>query len=153
MNMQNQLHGECQLAVIAMLADVDISVVRRRALTLAELCSWDGIFNVSKFAHFWPIVNQLASEFGVGDAVNSELISPTQPGSSLADPDLCGTGQIAVVWANGTCHAMAYENGRVFDPNFPKPSSWQEWLDKKALAYPGSIIDKIIITKHQTTRS
>lgn len=41
--------------------------------------------------------------------------------------DLSGRGWVGIQWTDGTSHAMAFEDGVVYDPNANCGLSWNDW--------------------------
>jgi len=58
--------------------------------------------------------------------------------NSDAIPDLSGKGQITILWkAKHIAHAMAFNNGKVHDPNNTKPVTWLKWVNVTSkIVYP-----------------
>ena len=60
-------------------------------------------------------------------------------------PDLTGKGQITIWWIDDTAHAMAFEDGLIYDPNGNTPVTWEVWSTVNVKLYYKSI--KHILTQ------
>ena len=147
MQLQRQGELECQLATIAMLADVPLLEVRTRALELTQTETWASYFNTqraSRVISFWLIASMLCSEYGVSMTLPDTDTGVT-PGEA-PNINLSGKGQITVVWNNNTAHAIAYEDGIVYDGNLTESVSWDIWLSTEANRYKQCGIKSIIVS-------
>ena len=117
---------ECQLAVIAMLSDQSLDTVRKAACKGANVMFWAEALGTP---YFWVGV------WAAFDAVGLPNLTPidwyhAQSQSDPSSPDLTGKGQLLVLWNDDTAHAMAFENGLVYDPNADGPMTWEAWIDE-----------------------
>mgnify|MGYP001557974175 FL=1 len=118
---QKQGDDECALAVLAMLTDTPLSVVRTLALKNINAPSWYA--NVKGFS---STITNLCFISGLPD-----LTAPYNQNlpSSQAAMGLAGRGQIYILWV-GTAHVVAYEDGIIYDSGYEGPMPLQTWLDK-----------------------
>ena len=147
MRLQRQGINECQLATIAMLADVPLLKIRTRALEIAQIPTWTGYFVTPpalRLINFWSIMSILCGEYGVHMTLPNTNTGVT-PGEAPTI-NLSGKGQITIIWDNGAAHAMAYENGIVYDSNATEPMLWDVWLSKEANTYKLCGIKSIIVS-------
>ena len=122
MQLQKQGDDECALAVLAMLTDTPLSVVRTLALKNTNAPSW--YTNVKGFS---STIANLCFISGLPD-----LTAPYErnfPSSHQSTIDLSGRGQIYILWF-GTAHVVAYEDGIIYDSGYEGPMPLQTWLDE-----------------------
>ena len=140
MQLQRQGFNECQLATIAMLADRPLDEVREVACKMMGSATWLPL-SVSIQA-FWLIVESLYVHYGL-TKIHPRLNQAT---TSIA-PNLLGRGQITIQFDGREAHAMAFEDGLVYDPNGDKPVTWEEWLATMAEEYLNKHISAIVVSR------
>ena len=134
---QKQEGDECQLAVIAMLSNKPLPELRQLVLTTFGK-SW---LEMAKNHNISEASGKLCQILGLPrlthHVVDNTLLMPdhskTKYYGKKEEPDLSGRGQISIsagLRPNG--HAMAFENGKVFDGNADGPMPWREW--RKAMS-------------------
>ena len=121
MQLQKQGDDECALAVLAMLTDTPLSVVRTLALKNTNAPSWH-----TDIKGFSSTIAKLCFISGLPDLTRPyERKLP----SSQSPIDLSGRGQIFILWCC-TSHVVAYEDGIIYDSDYEGPMPLQTWLDK-----------------------
>ena len=147
MRLQRQGIDECQLATIAMLADVPLQKIRTRALELTQTATWTSYFvtpSALRLKSFWSVMSILCGEYGIRMTLPDTDTGVT-PGEAPTI-NLSGRGQITIIWNTDAAHAMAYESGLVYDGNATEPMLWDTWLSKEANKYKQCGIKSIIVS-------
>src|SRR3990167_4007444 len=147
MKHQQQGHNECYLATIAMLTDRTIAEVKKacgiRRWPTKALCDWD----------------KVSALIGLGyqSDLRPSFIYKTVSGERLKEPqdttnkelDLTGKGLLVLrVGDSRHTHAMAYENGMVYDPYYTKAETWAEY--HKRLPYNVILVTRKVTIKSKT---
>ena len=135
MRWQSQGYNECQLATIAMLADVPLRYVRKFALSLGEHKTWETV-GLNPVV-FWERVVLIAAFFGLPETLFPEGVgtrkhSTTTSGSKR--PILGGLGQIHL-GSDLEAHAVAYQDGRIYDSNIRGCLTWKQLLRRYPWAW------------------
>ena len=141
MKLQRQGFNECQLATIAMLADKSLDEVRDVTCKMLGTSIWLPL-SLSPAA-FWLCVEALCLYYGLTKI--HPRINQMITGSTL--PNLVGKGQITIEFHSKESHAMAYEDGLIYDPNGDKPVTWEEWLAGMAEWYPDKHVSAMAISR------
>lgn len=141
MQLQRQGFNECQLATIAMLANRPLNEVREVACKMLGTSTWLPL-SISAAA-FWLIIESLCLHYGL-TKIHPRMNQAT---ANSTTPDLSGKGQLTIQWTSEGAHAMAYEDGLVYDPNGDKPVTWEEWLAGMAEVYPDKHIFAVVASK------
>ena len=139
--LQKQGFNECQLATIAMLADRPLKEVREVACRMLGTSTWLPL-SVSVKA-FWLIVETLYLYYGL-TKIHPRMNQAT---ANSTTPDLSGKGQITVQFGSGEAHAMAFEDGLVYDPNGDKPVTWEEWVVEATGYYAEKVIEAVVVSR------
>ena len=134
MILQRQGHDECQLAVIAMLAGKTSKEVVMEAQKWTGHVAWRYYLVVSNREKIWATVSALCHKYGIPSLLVINAIT-----TSTNKPDLTGKGQITIWWTDNTAHAMAFEDGLIYDPNSDTPVTWEIWSTVNVKLYYKSI--------------
>ena len=144
MKIQKQGFNECQLATIAMLANRPLSEVREVACKMLGTSTWLPL--TVTLETYWLTVEALCIYFGL-----AEIHPKMSQATTNIKPNLSGRGQITVQFdnegAHSLTHAMAFEDGLVYDPNGDKPVTWEEWLAAMAEEYLNKHISAIVVSR------
>ena len=144
MQLQRQGFNECQLATIAMLANRPLSEVREVACKMLGTSAWLPLSVTLET--YWLTVGALCIYFGL-----AEIQPKMSQVTTNIITNLAGKGQITVKFDNEgarpSAHAMAYEDGLVYDPNGDKPVTWEEWLAKVAEEYLGKHVLAVVVSR------
>lgn len=124
MRLQRQGEKECFLAACATLAGVPIEDVREYACLISGAGAWA---ELSGTPRFWPTAEQVARALGLGVIAEGAAKRWHWQPATEAAPDLSGRGVVYVRWERGGCHAMAFQEGVVYDPN-GLVLPWAEWV-------------------------
>lgn len=141
MDFQKQGNFECQLATLAMLSGQPLELVREYALLLAkergfETQSWK---KIHKAGLFWDVIFLLAGDLGLSKWLESFVRSGSKaihkPGTEASTQrrgcpklgELKGRGQLTFRCGN-YYHAVAFEDGVIYDPAHSGPESVKEWM-------------------------
>ena len=138
---QKQDYNECQLATFAMLTDKTIEEVRILALRIVNKRTWHEFTACVPNQKYWSLIKLICDRLGMPYFMPYSTIP-----SSNKSPNLSGKGQITIKWTIDTAHAMAFEDGLVYDPNSDGPVTWEEWLAIVPKRY-GLTIEKIMVNK------
>ena len=128
MKLIKQRPYECYLAVVAMLADVPVDLVRETAAQLAGTpVEW---FEWFEDLDWLPVTERNAKGERLCKAFGLPALKASMAVGTVGNNDvgsLHGKGQIAFR-AGLTAHTVAYENGIIFDPDpeYPGGMTWQE---------------------------
>jgi len=128
-----------------MLAGVELDEVREYALRLAfkmdiRATSWSSVINYTNGVVKREIYNQLGEKFL--PSLSSLYLFLFQNSSVVVGNgvDLSGKGLI-IVKSMFSRHAVAFEDGYIFDPNFFEPvRGWEEWV-RRATAFYGERLE------------
>ena len=135
MRHERQGKQECQLATLAMLADIPLTDVRWFALSWAGVNQWLAVWGTGKF---WPTVSAVKEVLGLNlSLVNRQSGSNMRRGAPKS-AELSGRGQLSFRQLGGAWHAVAYEDGVVYDPVFEGPmpvATWMQRIGRKWLSY------------------
>ena len=126
MRWQKQGYNECQLATIAILADVPLREVRRFALSLGRHKTWGNLAKQPEI--FWERALMVAAFFEISENIFPVGIGETKISTTASwsmRPILGGRGQIHL-FNNDQGHAVAYQNGWIFDSNIPGRTTWKQ---------------------------
>ena len=145
MKIQKQGFNECQLATIAMLANRPLSEVREVACKMLGTSTWLPLSVTIEI--YWLTVEALCIYFGLAE-IHPKMNQAT---ANNTTPNLSGKGQITIQWDNegvrSSAHAMAFEDGLVYDPNGDKPVTWEEWLVGIAERYLDMHVLAIVVSR------
>ena len=141
MQLQKQGFNECELATIAMLADRPLDEVREVACKMLGTLTWLPL-SLSIEA-FWLTVEALCVHFGLAK-IHPRMNQAT---ANNTTPDLSGKGQITIQFSGEEAHAMAFEDGLVYDPNGERPVTWEEWLTEMAEGYSDKHISAAVVSR------
>ncbi len=151
MKLVKQGYAECQLATIAMLANVELDNVKQYVEKLTGY-PWHIYISTYKACTTdpFPLIQQIYDAYNVKidlHHLHFNWKNELMPNTAMV-PDLSGKGQLLIVWQEGDAHAMAYEDGLVYDPNSAGPKTWEEWLIIDVSLYKRTLksfrVDKII---------
>lgn len=114
-----QQYGECFIASIAMVENLDYAVLRadrppvkNGGITINRLIKWLDKHGLGHYAA----------------SLENVTWNPGSPGIGGDDaPNLDGRGVIIVRYDGFVGHAMAYENGLIFDPGQYAPGHGETW--------------------------
>jgi hypothetical protein len=155
---RQQTFYDCFLATIAMLANKLLSEVAQKANELSD-GTFTSLVYCKDATKFWICCSELANFYNLPNVTKTCLTLTAYPTvTSLkdcdkvqpfaTDIDLSGKGYIGVHWKNAG-HAMAFEDGMIFDPNADEPMTlvqWKKWTEFAYLSL-GGVPEQMIVTK------
>ena len=132
MKHQQQGYNECYLATTAMLTDRTIAEVKQACgiccWPTKALCDWDKVSALIGIDY----QNDLRPSFVRQIVRSGQFTEPQNPAACSEEPDLTGTGLLILRVGDGpSTHAMAYENGLVYDPDYPEIETWEECYKRR----------------------
>ena len=138
LKLQHQNAFECKLATMAMLADVPLADVRKRACEIAQIKWWGTLIIDYQAKTYWDTVRVLAAELKIEQVILSQSYalsgSKHQALKHFTFTDrhsltIEGRGELLIKWLSGSAHSVAYEDGWIYDPDQDKPLRLKAWLD------------------------
>lgn len=135
MKLLRQGDNECYLASLAMLTDHSVEDVRRVAEQSLGMC-YHLLWSISyseQAVCFVRMMKHLAAVFDITLEYQKHPIPSYQPTQGTEPRDLCksdlrGKGVLSYWLVPGTPgHSVAFEDGVIFNPDFPIPLAYNEW--------------------------
>jgi len=131
-----QGYNECALATLAALADKPLNWIRETACSYAGVTRWAD----ADPRTFWMALTKTAADVGLANNVkNWRRYMGT---GTISATSLKGRGSI-IIRGEGAAHAMAYENGLVYDPNSPLRPGSLEWMLRDTGPWSDWIVESI----------
>lgn len=135
---ERQGESECMLASIAAITGKPLADIRARACEIAKVDEWKDAFDTAGL--FWSSIESLGRELGIGYMMEATSARTGGIGQSKGIPKK-GRGIIIITRGKGG-HAMPFQAGLIYDPNYPKTG---QNLDATLENYPGYKVSQIIM--------